>query len=110
MVVPQQELETHHLPDTGEPVAIPRHTWELSQIEIHNLRQLVGVVLINCQLAQRGTLTDADAVRRSLSAIITQQASQFEAFRILFASTPAWPTSSEHVRHRHIRMSPYDRH
>jgi hypothetical protein len=92
MVVPHQEWETHHLPDPSEPVAIPRHTWELSQLEIHNLRQLVGVVLINCQLAQRGTLTEAEAVRRSVSAIATQQASQHEAFRILFGSTPACPT------------------
>ena len=88
----QHRVANHDRPfrpsGTTEPVAIPRHTWKLSQIETHTLRQLVGVVLINCQLAQRGTLTDAEAVQRCLEAIVTQQTAQYEAFRTLFASTP----------------------
>jgi hypothetical protein len=70
-----------------ETVVIPRNTWELAQIEIHNLRQLVGVVLIHCQLAQRGGEGFEQAVCQSLNAIRNQRATQYEAFRSQFAST-----------------------
>ena len=74
------------MPDT-RTVAIPRATWDLAQIEIHNLRQLVGVVLMNCQLAQRDTQSFEEAVSRSLAAITDQHATQYEAFRRQFGST-----------------------
>jgi hypothetical protein len=97
MSVTQHRRATPSLSHAAEPVSIPRHTWELSQIESHHLRQLVGVVLINCQLAQRGTIANAAAVEHSLHAIIAQQATQREAFRTLFGSTmdhPAPPCKS----------------
>ena len=82
----RQDVPTATIVLDSRDVAIPQATWELAQIEIHNLRQLVGVVRINCQLAQRNTLTCEEAVQRNLKAIADQQATQFQAFRNVFAS------------------------
>ena len=48
---------------------------------------LVGVVLVNCQLAEHDTQSFEEAVSRSLAAITDEHATQYEAFRRQFGST-----------------------
>jgi hypothetical protein len=98
----------------SDHLAVPRRTWELEQIEIHNLRQLIGVVQINCQLAERRTLTYEDAARRNLAAIQNQQMRQYEAFIKMFAeplgeSAGAGPLArGSHARLREVVVAGLD--